>query len=337
MELGQQADRVHLERRRVDDPLEPVGRDVVAAARREPRVRVRRREAQDRAHDLAEHRAQVRARVLGVVDLGPEPRLAHREAGGQRRGRHPDVDAELADVLGPVVQLEVVADEVAADAEVAADRLPDPVPVERSRERVGDGVGDRAVVLVARVQRGHEVVAALEDRARQELDPFRDDAPQVAVDDDQGLDLEGGGDLEDRAQRGALAADAVDLGIGDGDPVEPVGRAHQEDRLNVVRRLGLDDHALRPVGAARVGVDEDGLQLGEVLDEPGMRRSDHIPDRRGVLEARDADHDVGPPEACDLVPDRGRQRRLGHVPTLPPDRSAGGGAELVGGRDGRRR
>ena len=32
VELGQQAERVHLERRRLDDPLEAVGRDVVAAA-----------------------------------------------------------------------------------------------------------------------------------------------------------------------------------------------------------------------------------------------------------------------------------------------------------------
>ena len=31
VELGQEAERVHLERRRVDDPLEAVGRDVVAA------------------------------------------------------------------------------------------------------------------------------------------------------------------------------------------------------------------------------------------------------------------------------------------------------------------
>ena len=214
MELRQEADRVHLERRRVDDPLEPVGRDVVGAADVEPGVGVRGREPEDRAHDLAEHRAEVRARVLGVVDLRAEPRLADGEPAGERGGRHPDVDAELADVLGPVVELEVVADEVARHAEVAADRLPDAVPVQRARQRVGDRVGDRAVVLVARVQRRDEVVAALEDRAGEELDPLRDDAPQVAVHDDQRLDLERGRDLEDRAQGRALAADAVDLGVG---------------------------------------------------------------------------------------------------------------------------
>ena len=225
VELGQQAQRVHLERGRVDDPLEAVGRDVVAAVDGQPVIGVAVGQPQDRADDLAEHRAEVGARVLRVVDLRPEPGLADREPAGQRRGRHPDVDAELADVRRPVVQLEVVADEVARDAEVAADRLADPVAVEGPGQRVGDGVGDRAVVLVAGVERGHEVIAALEDRAGEELDPLRDDAPQVRVDDDERLDLERGGDLEDRAQGRALAADAVDLGVGQADALELAGSA----------------------------------------------------------------------------------------------------------------
>ena len=112
----------------------------------------------------------------------------------------------------PVVELEVVPDEVAGDPEVAADRLADAVPVQRPGQRVGDGVGDRAVVLVAGVERRHEVVAALEDRPGQQLDPLGHDRAQVRVDDDERLDLERVGDLEDRPQRGALAADAVDLG-----------------------------------------------------------------------------------------------------------------------------
>ena len=98
VELGQEAERVHLERRRVDDPLEAVGRDVVAAVDRQPVLLVAVGEPQDRADDLAEHRPEVGAGVLGVVDLGAEPGLADGEAAGQRRGRHPDVDAELADV-----------------------------------------------------------------------------------------------------------------------------------------------------------------------------------------------------------------------------------------------
>ena len=184
----------------------------------DPVVGVGRGEPEDRPDDLAEHRPEVRAGVLRVVDLRPEPGLADREPAGQRRGRHPDVDPELADVVGPVVEREVVLDEVAADPEVAADRLPDPVAVEGPGQRVGDGVRDRAVVLVAGVERRDVVVAALDDRAGEELDPLGDDRAQVAVDDDERLDLERRGDLEDRPQRRALAADAVDLGVGQADP-----------------------------------------------------------------------------------------------------------------------
>ncbi len=126
--------------------------------------------------------------------------------------------------------------------------------------------------------------------------PLGDDAPQVAVDHDERLDLERRRDLEDRPQGRALATDAIDLGVGDRDPVELVGRADQEDRFHVVGRLGLDDDALGPVGAAGIRVDEDGLELREVLDEPGVRGPDDVPDRRRVLEARDADHDAGSPE-----------------------------------------
>ena len=241
MELGQQTERVHVERRRIDDPLEAVGRYVVAASDRDPVIGVAVGQAQDRPDDLAEHRTEIGAWVLWVVDLGTQPGLADREAAGQRGGRHPDVDAEAADVRGPIVELEVVADKITGDTEVATDRLADPVSVERPGQRVGDRVGDRAVVLVTGVERRHEVVAAFEDGPRQQLDPLRDDAAQVAVDDDEGLDLQRGRDLEDRSQRRALATDPVDLRVGQADPLQLVGRANQQDLLDVVGRLRLDD------------------------------------------------------------------------------------------------
>jgi hypothetical protein len=154
VELGQQPQRVDLERRRVGVALEAVGRHFVAAGDGQPALGVVAGHRQERAHDLAEHRPQIRAGVLGVVDLGPEPRLADGETAGQGRRRHPDVDAEAGDVRRPVLLLEVVADQVAAHAEVAADGLADAVAVQRPRHRVGDRVGDRAVVLVAGVERG---------------------------------------------------------------------------------------------------------------------------------------------------------------------------------------
>ena len=208
---------------------------------------------------------------------------------------------------------EVVLHEVAADPEVTADRLPNAVAVEGACQRVGNGVGDRAVVLVAGVQRRHEVVATLEDRTGQQLDPLGDDRPQVRVDDDEGLGLEGGRDLEDGPQSGALAADPVDLGIGQADSLETVGRPDEEDLLDVIRRLGLHDDPLRAVRRSSVRIDEHRAQVGEVLDEAGLRRADHVADGRCVLEARYADHDVGATEAGDLVADGRRERGRGHL------------------------
>ncbi len=312
VELRQQPQRVHVQGRRVDDPLEPVGRHVVAALDVEPVAFVLHRQPQDRAHDLAEHRPEVGARVLGVVDLGAEARLADGEPAGKRRGRHPDVDAELADVVGPVIERQVVPDEVAADPEVATDRLADAVAVEGPGERVGDGVRDRAVVLVARVQRRHEVVAALEDRPGQQLDPLGHDRPEVRVDHDERLHLERRGDLEDRAQRRALATDAVDLGVGQADARELVARSDEQDLLDVVGRLGVDDDASGAVRRARVRIDDDGPQVREVLDEACLRGAHHVADGRCVLEAWDADHDVGFAESGDLVPHGRSQGSLGH-------------------------
>ena len=197
-------------------------------------------------------------------------------------------------------------------AEVAADRLADALAVERPGERVGDGVGDRAVVLVAGVQRGRVVVAALEDRPGEQLHPLRQDRAQVAVDDDERLDLERGGDLEDRPQGGTLAADAVDLRVGQADPGEPVLRPDEEDLLDVVGRFGLHHDPARAVRRARVGVDEHGPEVREVLDEPGLGRPHDVSDRGGVLEAGDADHDVGLAQGRDLIADGRLQDRRRH-------------------------
>ena len=48
------------------------------------------------------------------------------------------------------------------------------------------------------------------------------------------------GPLEDRAQGRALTANAVDLGVRERKPLEPVGRTGKQEPLDVVGRLGLD-------------------------------------------------------------------------------------------------
>ena len=92
---------------------------------------------EQRAHHLAEHRPQVRGRILGVVDLRAQPRLADGEALVDGRVRHPDVDPEARRQVVEGVELEVPGEEVAGDREVASDRLADARPVQRPGERVG--------------------------------------------------------------------------------------------------------------------------------------------------------------------------------------------------------
>ena len=79
-ERGQEPQRVHLERRRVGDALEAIGRDVVGPADVGPPLVVRDRQPEDGPDDLAEHRPEVGAGSLG---RGPW----RRAASGRRRSR----------------------------------------------------------------------------------------------------------------------------------------------------------------------------------------------------------------------------------------------------------
>ncbi len=132
---------------------------------------------------------------------------------------------------------------------------------------------------------------------------------------------EGIGDPEDGAQGGALAADTVDLGIGEADALELVARPDEQDALDVVGRLGVHDHPAGAVGRAGVRVDEHGPQVREVLDETGLRGTHHVADGRRVPVARDADHDVGAAELLHRAPERRWQSLIGHPrPPYPDDR-----------------
>ena len=313
VEQAEQPQGVDFERGRLGVPLEAVGRNVVAAGDLQPAVGVAAGHSEERPEDLAKHRSQVRARVLGIVDLGPEAALADRESAGQGGRSHPDVDAEARHVRRPALLGEVVADQVGAHAEVAPDRLADAAAVQRPRHRVGEGVGDGAVVLVAGVERGHEVVAALEDRPGEQLDPLGDDRAQVRVDDHQRLDLERRGHLEERPQGGSLAADAVDLGVGQADPGQTVLGVDEQDLLDVAGRLRFHDHTLRSVGGAGVRVHQDGAQVGEVLDQTRLCGPDDVADGGRVPVARNADHDDDRTEPGDLIPNGRCQRTRGHL------------------------
>ena len=335
VELAEKPQSVHFEGRGVGVTLEAVGRHVVAAGDLEPSRGVVLGHAQQRPDNLAKHRPQVRPRIFRVVDLGAETALADREAAGQRSRGHPDVYAEPRHIRRPGVLSQVVADQVAADAEVPADRLANAMAVKGARHRIRDGVGDGAVVLVARVERRHEVVAALENRAGKQLDPFGHDRAEVRVDYNQSTDVQRGSHLEDSPQRRALATDSVHVWIGQADSVEPILGVDQEDLLDISRRLRLDHHSLRPIRRASVGVDQDRSKIWEVLHQPGVGSPNHVADCGRVSKARDTDHDVGVSEPSDLIPNGRCQHTRGHQchRTTPPDRAATLGLNRsVGGR-----
>ena len=61
----------------------------------------------DTAENLFEHGAQIRARVLGIVEFCAQKTLTHPEAFRNRDSSHPDVDAVARYVCFPIVALDI--------------------------------------------------------------------------------------------------------------------------------------------------------------------------------------------------------------------------------------
>src|SRR5579883_2857083 len=79
-------------------------------------------EGKQGAHDLHQHRGQIRGRILGVVDLGAQETLADPRAAGDRFRRHPDINAELRDVRFPDMFVQVVLGQPPREAEHYLDK-----------------------------------------------------------------------------------------------------------------------------------------------------------------------------------------------------------------------
>ena len=202
--------------------------------------------------------------------------------------------------------LQVVGGKPAREAEVAADRLAHVAAVERARQRVHDRVRDRAVVLVAQVERRHVVEALVQHRAEQELDPAGRDAAQVRVHDRAGRSLEALGDREDGAERAALARHAVVRG----------------DDLVHRRRAGgapgscwatPTPRRRPPAGVPSVEPPSEltitARLVGEVLGEARRGGAHHVADGARVVVARDADQQVGRADLAQALLDARLERR----------------------------
>ncbi|HEV3011721.1 MAG TPA: hypothetical protein VG499_00450 [Actinomycetota bacterium] len=268
---------------------EPVGGDVGDAVGLGPAVDVPPGQGEQAPHDLAEHRAQVAAGVLGVVQLGPEHALADAEALAQGDRGHPDVDPEAGHVGAPHLLAGPVGGQPAREAEVAADRLAQPPPVQGGGQREGDRVGDGAVQLVPGVQRGDQVVAVLQDRPDQPVDPGRADRAQVGVQHRAAPGPDGRGQLEDGPEGRALAGQAD---IGHGQLVRALDLGVEQQQLLVAVGGGGHGRLDRAVGRVAVRDGDQAAAVGEVLAQPGLHGTDDVADRPGVLERRDADEHV---------------------------------------------
>ena len=152
-------------------------------------------------------------------------------------------------------------------------------------------------MLVARVERRDVTGIAADHRPKQTRDPFRSDASEIAVDDGAGLRVQERDGLEDRAERRALAR-TTPVAAGDGRHTVG-GRAYTIGRT-----------VLRPA----VGVDDDDARVGKMRAQPFRGGLGDVADRRGVAEARDADHEIGA-----LL----RAQRLAHVSVESRDQSHG--------------
>src|SRR3972149_6221950 len=100
------------------------------------------------------------------MDFCAKEALADPCATGNGLRRHPDIDAEPRHFRFPDMLVEIVGRECTGKAELTADGLADPLPIQGPGEWVGETVRDRAVVFVAQIVGCDIVVSLFHDRAK---------------------------------------------------------------------------------------------------------------------------------------------------------------------------
>ena len=204
----------------------------------------------------------------------------------------------------------LTAAEVNGKAELAADRLADPLAIQGPGDWIHDAVCDGPVELVAPVEWRHIVEMALQDRAEKELKPFGSDRAEVRVNHGASSHLQTIRDLEDSAKGAPFPGDAVVRGHDPGDR----GRGLRDEDRSQIRQLCLSHDLLSPIRGAAVRVDNDRLRAGEVLGQSRRRCADHVADSPGVVVARDPHEQVGTVDLAKLDLDGLRERRrLAHA------------------------
>ena len=164
---------------------------------------------------------------------------------------------------------------------------------------------------MARVEGGDKVDPALEHRPDEQLDPFRRDAAEVAVDHGARLGPHELGHAEDRAQGASLARDAEVAG-----PDAVQGPALViDDQRGVVAGLRLEGDVRRAVARHTVRVHQDAGDVRVVLGEPRADGADHVAHCARVVEAGDPHEDIGPADALQLASELGAEEAVARHPS----------------------
>jgi SSS family transporter len=227
-------------------------------------------EGEDRPDDLAEHGAQMLGGVLDVMDFRAEAGLADAKPVDDGRDRQPDVHAEAGHVGLPHVVVQVLPDGPPGEGKVAPDGLANAEAIKSPGQVVDDGIGDRAVVLVAPVVGGDEVVTPLEDGLGQVPDPLGRDGPQVGIQQDTDRSVQEFGRFQDGPDGRSLAGQTPVDGH-QGFDIVGVGPDFFRRLPGVVDRPAVGDH-------------DEGEAVGKVgLETPDGRLEDVSDGRRRVV------------------------------------------------------
>src|SRR3990172_1584437 len=254
-----------------------------------PGVPVCFHETESRSRHLGQHGAQIRAGVLGVVDLRAEKGLRNLEIVGDGLRGHPDVYAIPGDVRVPDVFGEIEFRKTARKSEVSADGLANALAVKRARQGIDNAVRDRPIVFMPMVERGNIVETVLDHRLHKELHPFRRDAPEVRVHHRACLYVQRGGDLEDGAEGAPFSRNAD---VRRRDLEERLDPVMEEDGLKILDR-GPVYQLYRSINRAAVGIYEHRFFVREIFGNSRMDRANHVAYGTRVIIARDADEDIG--------------------------------------------
>jgi hypothetical protein len=145
------------------------------------------------------------------------------------------------------------------------------------------------LVIVPLIGGRDQIVAVVQDRPDEAVDPLGTDRAQVGVEHGAGMGAERLGHGEDRAEGRPLAGQAR---VGEGVLVGNLRLGVEQQHLLVALGGGGQRGLAGAVGGVAVRHDDEAAAVGEVLAETGLDGPYDVPDGVRVLERRDADQKV---------------------------------------------